>query len=80
MACRERYICFENPIRGDITYSFLSVSFRPARAKLARMVWIIALLCMGLVGLAGCRRGPICAVFSLLGLLFGLLLARPLTL
>ena len=43
------------------------------------MVWIIALLCMGLAGLAGCRRGPICAVFSLLGLLFGLLLARPLS-
>ena len=43
------------------------------------MVWIIALLCMGLVGLAGSRRGPICAAFSLLGLLFGLLLARPLS-
>ena len=79
MACRERCICFENPIRSDISCSFLSVSFRPGRARLARMVWIIALLCMGLIGLAGYRRGPICAAFSLLGLLFGLLLARPLS-
>lgn len=43
------------------------------------MVWMIALLCMGLAGLAGHYRGPICAAFSLLGLLFGLLLARPLS-
>jgi hypothetical protein len=43
------------------------------------MVWIIALVCMGVVGLAGYWRGPICAAFSLLGLLFGLLLARPLS-
>lgn len=43
------------------------------------MVWILALLCMGLIGLAGYRRGPICAVFSLFGLLFGLFLARPLS-
>ena len=57
----------------------LGVSFRPGGARLARMVWIIALLCMGLVGLAGYRRGPICAVFSLFGLFFGLLLARPLS-
>jgi hypothetical protein len=57
----------------------LGVSFRPARARLVRMVWIIALLCMGLIGLAGYHRGPICAAFSLFGLLFGLLLARPLS-
>ena len=43
------------------------------------MVWIIALLCMGLTGLAGYRRGAICAVFSLLGVLAGLLLAGPLS-
>ena len=98
MARRERYICFENPIRSDIGIavgtpvarrpyrdpsdilcSFFSVSFRPGGARLAGMVWIIALLCMGLVGLAGCRRGPICAAFSLFGLWLGLLLARPLS-
>jgi hypothetical protein len=43
------------------------------------MIWIIALLCMGLTGLAGLRRGAICAAFTLLGLLAGLLLARPLS-
>ena len=34
---------------------------------------------MGLTGLAGYNRGPIRAAFSLLGLVFGLLLARPLS-
>ena len=43
------------------------------------MIWIIALLCMGVIGLAGYQRGPIRAAFSLLGLWFGLLLARPLS-
>ena len=43
------------------------------------MVWIIALVCMGVVGMAGYYRGPIRAVFSLLGLLVGLLLSRPLS-
>jgi len=43
------------------------------------MIWIIALLCMGLTGLAGLRRGAICAAFTLLGLLAGLLLAGPLS-
>jgi hypothetical protein len=43
------------------------------------MIWIIALLCMGLGGLAGKGRGAIRAAFSLLGLLFGLALARPLS-
>ena len=42
------------------------------------MVWIILLLCLGLVGLSGYHRGPICAGFSLIGLLAGMLLARPL--
>ena len=42
------------------------------------MVWIIALLCLGLIGLAGYYRGPICAAFSFFGLVFGLLLAKPL--
>ena len=55
------------------------MAFPPARARLAGMVWIIALLCMGLTGLAGYRRGAICAVFSLLGVLAGLLLAGPLS-
>ena len=43
------------------------------------MLLVIALLCLGLVGMAGYHRGPICAAFSLFGLLFGLLLARPLS-
>ena len=43
------------------------------------MIWVVALLCMGLIGLAGYQRGPICAAFSLFGLWFGLLLARPLS-
>jgi uncharacterized membrane protein required for colicin V production len=43
------------------------------------MLWLILLLCLGLVGTAGYSRGPICAGFSLLGLLFGLLLAKPLS-
>jgi hypothetical protein len=42
------------------------------------MVWILALLCMGMTGLAGLRRGAICAAFTLLGMLAGLLLAQPL--
>jgi hypothetical protein len=50
----------------------------PARYT-SPMLWIIALLCLGLVGLAGYYRGPICAGFSLLGLLFGAVLARPLS-
>jgi hypothetical protein len=43
------------------------------------MVWIIALLCMGLTGLAGYGRGPIRGAFMLLGLWAGILLARPLS-
>ena len=65
---------------GRITISgIFSVPFRPAQASVAGMVWIIALLCMGLTGLAGYNRGPIRAAFTLLGLVFGLLLARPLS-
>jgi uncharacterized membrane protein required for colicin V production len=43
------------------------------------MVWIIALLCLWFVALAGYYRGPIRAAFSLAGLFFGLLLAGPLS-
>ncbi len=43
------------------------------------MVWIVALLCLGLVGRAGYHRGPICAAFSLLGLVAGVSLAQPLS-
>ena len=43
------------------------------------MVWIIALLCMGLVGAAGYYQGPIRAAFSFFGLLFGTFLAGPLS-
>jgi len=55
---------------ADIS-GILSVPFRPAPARVAGMVWIIALLCMGLTGLAGYNRGPIRAAFTLLGLVFG---------
>jgi len=43
------------------------------------MVWLIALLCLGLVGVSGYYAGPIRAGFSFLGLLFGLMLAGPLS-
>src|SRR5580658_651713 len=43
------------------------------------MVWIIAFLCLGLVGAAGYYQGPIRAGFSFFGLLFGTLLAGPLS-
>ncbi|HEV7927899.1 MAG TPA: CvpA family protein [Verrucomicrobiae bacterium] len=43
------------------------------------MVWIIAFLCLGLVGAAGYYQGPVRAAFSFFGLLFGTLLAGPLS-
>ncbi|HZM04998.1 MAG TPA: hypothetical protein VFC44_18510 [Candidatus Saccharimonadales bacterium] len=43
------------------------------------MVWLIALLCLGVVGATGYHQGPIRAAFSLFGLLFGALLAGPLS-
>jgi hypothetical protein len=43
------------------------------------MVWLIALLCLGLVGLSGYYAGPVRAGFSLLGLIFGIILAGPLS-
>jgi hypothetical protein len=43
------------------------------------MVWIIAFLCLGLVGAAGFYQGPIRAAFTFFGLFFGTLLAGPLS-
>jgi uncharacterized membrane protein required for colicin V production len=43
------------------------------------MVWIIVFLCLGLVGAAGYYQGPVRAAFSFFGLLFGALLAGPLS-
>jgi hypothetical protein len=43
------------------------------------MVWIIALLCLGLVGAAGYYQGPVRAGFAFFGLFFGTLLAGPLS-
>src|SRR3954463_9754396 len=43
------------------------------------MLWIIALLCLGIVGAIGYYQGPIRAACSLLGLIFGSLLAAPLS-
>jgi uncharacterized membrane protein required for colicin V production len=43
------------------------------------MVWIIAFLCLGLVGAAGYYQGPVRAAFSFLGLVFGAVLAAPLS-
>lgn len=43
------------------------------------MIWIIAFLCLGLVALLGYYQGPVNAAFSLVGLMFGALLAGPLS-
>jgi hypothetical protein len=43
------------------------------------MVWLIAFACLGLVGITGYYSGPIRAGFSLIGLLFGAVLAGPLS-
>jgi len=43
------------------------------------MVWLLAFASLGLVGLMGYYFGPIRAVFSLLGLFFGVVLAEPLS-
>ncbi|HEY3861939.1 MAG TPA: hypothetical protein VGO59_08630 [Verrucomicrobiae bacterium] len=43
------------------------------------MVWIILLLCLGLVGAAGYYQGPVRAAFAFFGLFFGTLLAGPLS-
>lgn len=43
------------------------------------MLWIIALLCLGIVGAIGYYQGPIRVACSLLGLIFGSLLAVPLS-
>jgi hypothetical protein len=39
------------------------------------MVWIIALVCLGLVGIIGYYQGPILGAFTFLGLVFGSVLA-----
>lgn len=43
------------------------------------MLWIIALLCLGIVGAIGYYQGPIRAACSFLGLVFGAFLAVPLS-
>jgi hypothetical protein len=43
------------------------------------MVWILAFLCLGLVAAAGYQQGPVRAGFAFFGLLFGALLAGPLS-
>jgi hypothetical protein len=43
------------------------------------MVWLIAIVCLGLVGVSGYYSGPIRAGFSFIGLLFGMMLAGPLS-
>ena len=43
------------------------------------VVWIIALLCLGLIGATGYHQGPVRAGFSFLGLSFGALMAGPLS-
>jgi hypothetical protein len=43
------------------------------------MVWIIAFLCLGLVGASGYYQGPVRAAFAFFGLVFGTLLAGPLS-
>ena len=43
------------------------------------MVWIIALVCLGLAGVAGRMAGPVRAAFSFVGLVMATLLAGPLS-
>ena len=43
------------------------------------MVWMIAFLCLGLVGAAGYYAGPVRAAFAFFGMFFGTLLAGPLS-
>jgi hypothetical protein len=43
------------------------------------MVWIVALLCLGLVGVTGFYTGPVRAGFSFFGLVIGAVLAGPLS-
>jgi hypothetical protein len=43
------------------------------------MVWLIALVCLGLVGLAGYYQGPVRAAFSFCGIVIGAILAGPLS-
>ncbi len=54
--------------------AFLGLAF-----YFAGMVWLLALLCLGIVGAAGFYQGPIRAGFSFLGLIFGTMLAGPLS-
>lgn len=43
------------------------------------MVWLIALVCLGLVGIAGYYQGPVRAAFSFFGIVIGATLAGPLS-
>lgn len=43
------------------------------------MVWLIAFLCLGIVGALGYHQGPVRAAFSFLGIVFGAALAGPLS-
>jgi uncharacterized membrane protein required for colicin V production len=43
------------------------------------MVWLIALVCLGLVGIAGFYQGPVRAAFSFFGIVIGAMLAGPLS-
>src|ERR1700677_294503 len=43
------------------------------------MVWLIALVCLSIVGAVGYHQGPVRAAFSFLGLVFGIMLAGPLS-
>lgn len=43
------------------------------------MLWIIAVVFIGVAALAGGYRGPVCAAFSFVGLIFGIILAGPLS-
>jgi hypothetical protein len=43
------------------------------------MIWIIAFLCLGSVGIVGYYQGPVRVAFSLVGLIFGVALAGPLS-
>src|SRR5208282_5182769 len=55
-----------------------SACLLPGETLPSGMVWIIALACLGLLAVVGYYQGPIRTLFSLFGLLFGIVLCGPL--
>ena len=60
---------------GATKWEKLFVLFLAGRPNLRHMVWIIALVCLGLVGIIGYYQGPILGAFTFFGLVFGSVMA-----